>query len=284
MYYSPLRYPGGKGKLAGLIYSVFERNELVGGHYVEPYAGGASVALALLFNGYASRIIINDYDRSIYAFWHCVLNKTEELCQLISETEISPGEWYQQRGVQERKETAGLLELGFSTFFLNRTSRSGIILKAGMIGGKKQDGEYKIDARFNKEDLIDRIRQIAKYKRFISVYNQDAIVLINEISATLPAKTLIYFDPPYYVKAHKLYVNHYAHRDHVLVSRMINGIARHRWLVSYDNVQEIKKLYKNQKKFTYSLNYSAVNSTTGSEVIIYQQDLIIPKAARPKAA
>lgn len=280
MFYSPLRYPGGKAKLVEFVKSIFDKNELIGGCYVEPYAGGASVALSLLLNNYASKIIINDFDKSIFAFWYSVINETDELCKMITDTKVSMTTWKQQKQIQKQKEEAPLLLLGFSTFFLNRTNRSGII-NAGVIGGNEQKGNYKIDARFNKTELVKRIQQIGKLENRIMLYNLDAIKLIKKISKRLPEKTLIYFDPPYYLKGKELYVNHYKHDDHLLVSKMINGIAEHKWLVSYDNEKEIRNLYKNNKKFVYSLHYSAVNATTGTEVMISHSDLIIPRAARP---
>jgi len=280
MVYSPLRYPGGKGKLTDFIKLVFERNSLKQGCYVEPYAGGAAIALSLLINDYASKIIINDFDRSIFAFWHSVINSTEEICKMIMDTKINMTVWKQQKEIQKQKEEAELLPLGFSTFFLNRTNRSGII-SGGVIGGNEQKGNYKIDARFNRSDLISRIQKIGKYGDDIILYNLDAIELIKKISHQLPEKTLIYFDPPYYVKGKELYVNHYKHKDHLLVSQMINGISQHKWLVSYDNEKEIRNLYKGNKKFAYSLKYSVLNSTTGTEVMIYQKDLIIPRITRP---
>jgi DNA adenine methylase len=280
MFYSPLRYPGGKGKLTDFIKLIFDRNSLGCGCYVEPYAGGASVALSLLIDGYASEIVINDYDKSIYAFWHSVINETDELCQMISDVNIDMATWQEQREVQKNKETAPLLELGFSTFFLNRTNRSGII-KAGVIGGNEQNGNYKIDARFNKSELIKRIQKIGEHGSRILLYNLDAVKLIKTISSQLPTNTLIYFDPPYYLKGKDLYVNHYKHNDHLLVSKVINGINKHKWVVSYDNEKEIKKLYRKNKKFIYSLNYSAVNATNGTEVMICHKGLVIPKIGRP---
>jgi DNA adenine methylase len=279
-FYSPLRYPGGKGKIANFIKLVFEKNLLLDGCYVEPYAGGASVALSLLFGEYSSKIIINDFDRAIFAFWHSVLYETEKLCALIYDTKIDIITWREQKEIQKQKENVSLLELGFSTFFLNRTNRSGII-KAGVIGGNDQLGKYKIDARFNKIDLVNRIQRIAKYKDRILLFNLDAIELIKTITQSLPEKTLIYFDPPYYLKGKDLYVNHYKHEDHLLVSKMINGISKHKWIVSYDNAPEIKEMYKKHKNFEYALNYSAVNATTGIEIMIYHKELFIPIVDSP---
>ena len=167
-HYSPLRYPGGKNKLSAFLAKICVDNN-INGHYVEPYSGGASVALFLLLEGFVSDITINDKDRSIYAFWHSVLNKTTQLCERIENTEITVTEWNKQREIQNRKETADLLELGFSTFFLNRTNRSGII-NAGIIGGKEQNGNYLMDCRFNKSELIQRIKIIAKRKKNIRLY------------------------------------------------------------------------------------------------------------------
>ena len=165
-FVSPLRYPGGKLKVVDYIKKIFEENNLYDGVYIEPYAGGASVALSLLFSEYAQIIKINDIDRSIYAFWYSVLNEPEAFCRLINDTPVNMDEWHAQHIVQEHKEEEELLSLGFSTFFLNRTNRSGI-LSAGVIGGKNQTGNFKIDARYNKKDLIERIETIADYSERI---------------------------------------------------------------------------------------------------------------------
>lgn len=216
-FYSPLRYPGGKGKVAAFFKQLFLDNGLCDGVYVEPYAGGASVALSLLFSEYASRIIINDKDRSIYAFWYSVLNETEELCKQISDCTIKVDDWEKQRHIQKTKEEHDLLTLGFSTFFLNRINRSGIIM-AGIIGGRNQTGNWKMDARFNKPDLIKRIKRIASYAGSIRLYNKDAVSLIKQVDKTLPAKSLLYLDPPYFEKGKELYMNHYNPEDHAHIA------------------------------------------------------------------
>ena len=194
-FISPLRYPGGKKKLAAFIAKICVDNN-INGHYVEPYSGGASVALFLLFEGYVSKITINDKDRSIYAFWYSVLNKTNELCDLIENAELTVEEWKRQREIQLNKKTANLLELGFSTFYLNRTNRSGII-NAGIMGGLNQTGNYLMDCRFNKKELINRIRLIAGKKKQIRLFKKDAVKLIDKIQKeSLDENVVFYFDPP----------------------------------------------------------------------------------------
>lgn len=281
MNYSPLRYPGGKRKLSTYIKSIIERNDLSSCIYVEPYAGGASVALALLFDGYAERVIINDFDISIYAFWYSILNNTEEFIRLINDTPITIIEWRKQKSIQNTKSETDLLSLGFSTFYLNRTNRSGII-KAGVIGGIEQKGDYKIDARFNKIDLINRISKIALRKNEIQLFNLDAVKLIKKISKKDADDYLIYFDPPYYIKGKELYVNHYNHKDHVNVAAQIKKMENFNWIVSYDDNIEIRKLYKEFKKFSYTLNYSTAQAKKGTEILILNNHLIVPKKNKPK--
>lgn len=276
MYYSPLRYPGGKNKLSAFIAKICVDNN-INGHYVEPYAGGASVALFLLFEGFVSKITINDKDRSIYAFWHSVLNNTNELCVLIENTEITIDEWRKQREIQKNKKKANLLELGFSTFFMNRTNRSGII-NAGVMGGIEQNGNFLMDCRFNKFDLMRRIRKIASRKKDIRLYKKDAMKLIDKIQQESQDENIIfYFDPPYYLKASSLYMNHYKKESHKEVSAAIQSIKNINWIVSYDNVPEIKELYLDCPKKEYSFKHTAYNVRIGREILFFSPNLKQPE-------
>ncbi|UBM61330.1 DNA adenine methylase [Candidatus Sulfidibacterium hydrothermale] len=279
-FYSPLRYPGGKGKLSHYIQLLIEYNLLIDGHYVEPYAGGASVALSLLFNEYVRTIHINDFDYRIYCFWHSVLFDTENLCDKISKTSIDIKNWLIQKEIQKNPKNYNQLEIGFSTFFLNRTNRSGI-LKAGVIGGKSQNGKWKLDARFNKEELIKRIRRISRYKNRIKLYNKDALELTIQLSKTLPSKTLFYFDPPYYKKGKDLYINFYEHADHLQISKLIKKLTNKYWLVSYDNNVNIREFYKPFLQRTYELNYHAGIAKKGTEILIFSDNLIVPELLNP---
>ena len=276
-YYSPLRYPGGKGRVADYFKHVIRENHLLDGIYVEPYAGGASVALSLLMNEYVSKIIINDIDFSIYAFWYSVLNHTEELCKMIHKVKITVSVWRKQQVIQRTRDKSGLLELGFSTFFLNRTNRSGI-LNGGVIGGLDQKGDWKIDARFNKTALIARIEKIAGYKKRIELHNENAVDLIRFLKPILPKKTLFYFDPPYFVKGKDLYLNYYSLSDHSEVAETIAEIREQFWIVTYDNVNPIRRLYKPFRKKLFTLNYSAAKASKGEEVMIFSDNLYYKKS------
>ncbi|PCH68005.1 MAG: DNA methyltransferase [Bacteroidales bacterium] len=276
MYYSPLRYPGGKNKLSAFIAKICVDNN-INGHYVEPYSGGASVALFLLLEGFVDKITINDRDRSIYAFWYSVLKKTDQLCEMIENAELTMDEWRRQREIQSNKKNADLLELGFSTFYLNRTNRSGII-KAGVMGGMDQSGNYLMDCRFNKADLVERIRKIAKKKKHIRLYKKDAIKLIDKIQTEADDDNVVfYFDPPYYLKASSLYMNHYQDKSHKKVSDKIKSIENIKWIVSYDNVPEIQELYSECQKKEFSFKHTAYEIREGKEILFFSENIQQPE-------
>lgn len=277
-YVSPLRYPGGKGKLANFIKMVFLHNGLVGHHYVEPYAGGASVALSLLFEEYASYLHINDLNRSVHAFWSAVLGDTDALCHRIATADVTIEEWHRQRAVQ-RDPSADRLDLAFSTFFLNRTNRSGI-LTAGAIGGKGQGGPWKLGARLNQDDLIARIRKIARYRNRITLTGEDAEGFLQRTRKELPANTFVYLDPPYYVKGGDLYENSYDHASHLRIASVVRSLE-FPWLLTYDAAPEIVEMYAEYEPLHYDLAYSAGKRYRGDEVMYMAPSLLRPPIDRP---
>lgn len=276
---SPLRYPGGKGKIANYVKLIMLENNLVGVDYVEPYAGGASVALSLLFEDYADHIHINDLNHGVHAFWDAVLNNTNELCELILTTEVTVDEWQRQREIQNTPETATPLELGFSTFFLNRTNRSGII-SGGIIGGVEQTGPWKIDARFNKSALIQRIRKVSRFRSRISLTRHDALDFLDTWTKASTSPAFLYLDPPYYVKGEGLYDNFYNAADHAAIAEKVTTLI-HPWIVSYDAAPAILPLYTTGTSLSYGLSYSAAGSSTGAEVMFYSPGLVVPAEDTP---
>lgn len=268
--YSPLRYPGGKNKIYDYVkYLVNQYNIRT---YIEPFCGGAAVALKLLINKDVEKIMINDFDRSIYAVWFTILNDTGYLIKKIKDTDISVEEWKRQKLIQKNKQNENLLNLGFSTLYLNRTNRSGI-LNAGPIGGMKQNGNYKIDCRFNKEKLIKKILLIASKKSAINLYNKDAIEFIKS-NIVKTKDSFTFFDPPYFIKGKELYANFYSKRDHVQLSNIIKKyMSNKKWILTYDFHDEIKKLYPDFEYVIYTLNYSAGNCKKGKELMFLSNNL-----------
>lgn len=275
---SPLRYPGGKAKLFPYFAELITCNRLVGAEYCEPYAGGAGLAIRLLASGFVSKISINDIDCSIYAFWISALQNTKRFCSLIDKTPITIDEWYRQRDVWEDGDLQDPLALGFSAYFLNRTNRSGIIEGAGPIGGYSQTGKWKLDVRLIKSRQIENIQALSRYARQISVTNLDAMEFFEKKS--LNRNTLTYLDPPYFVKGRKLYKNFYAPEDHLQIARMLAKKRKAAWVVSYDDVPEIRRAYSSFEPITYSLNYSAGEKSIGTEVIYVSDALVSPAMPR----
>jgi DNA adenine methylase len=231
---------------------------------VEPYAGGAGAALTLLFLEKVDSIIINDLDKAIYSFWKAILNHTDKFVEKIQNVEISIEEWRRQKEIYRNKRSTQL-DLGFAAFYLNRTNRSGII-EGGPIGGVNQTGKWLIDARFNKADLIERIKNIASYKSRIKVSNKDGIELLKLLHTN--KNYFIYLDPPYYVKGSCLYLNHYKQDNHKKLSDFLNKHNKFYWVLTYDNVKEIKELYSKRRLCDFSFNYHVDRPKLGEEILV----------------
>jgi DNA adenine methylase len=280
-HFTPLRYPGGKGKLAPFIKQLMKDNDLLDGEYVEPYAGGAAIAVELLLQDYVTRIHINDISRPIFAFWKSVLEHTDQLLRLVRDTKLTVPSWDRQKKILARQEQHDDISLGFATFFLNRTNRSGI-LNGGIIGGRDQTGPWKIDARYNVADLSARIEAIARLRRRIELGGEDAAVFLRNRLGRLPSRTLIYLDPPYYEKGKDLYYDFYERADHEAVAKLVKRrVRRQQWIVSYDNVKAIREMYRDCPGIAYGLGYSARGIRTGSEVMFFREGLVVPSLMGP---
>ncbi|WID98191.1 DNA adenine methylase [Bosea vestrisii] len=273
--FSPLRYPGGKGKLANFIADIVRINNLSDGTYIEPYAGGAAVAWELLLTGVVRRVVINDLNKPVFEFWQSVLTRTEQLIQLIESTPVTIESRERAKTIFMDRSSQGL-ELGFATFFLNRTNRSGI-LNGGAIGGKAQTGKWKIDARFNKVELCERIRAISSVKKRVTLHNSDAVELLKSESKSWGPKALIYLDPPYYDKGRELYYNFYQHGDHADVAFATHNLQNVHWIVSYDDVGPILDLYRDAPLLRYSIGYSARERGRGTEAMFFSPGLSVPQ-------
>lgn len=271
---SPLRYPGGKAKVYKQIVDLLEKNNKIETTYIEPFAGGCGLALMLLKNNIVSNLILNDIDKSIYCFWKSVLKYNSELCQMVDSATLTLEEREIQKSIQNNKEKIDMrkkedvLKLGFSTFYLNRVNRSGII-KAGVIGGINQDGNYKMDCRFNKKDLVEKIQEIYKYKDKIKFYNLDVLDFFKRIKNK---DNFIFFDPPYYNKGKDLYVNFYKHDDHLNLANKISKL-RNDWIVTYDNTDEIKNMYSQFRQKEFDITYTLENKRKAKEIIIFSNTL-----------
>ena len=272
---SPLRYPGGKATLAGFFESTIQALGLDKPTYVEPYAGGAGAGLELLLKDIVGMVVINDLDPAIHACWKAMIKDAESFLRLLTKTPLTVDEWKNQREVYRRRHDADVdpLALGFATFYLNRTSRSGV-LGAGVIGGFAQAGTYKIDARFDKAVLRARIEKLAELSAKIRVTKQDGAARLREY---LPKDNVFaYVDPPYVEKGSSLYMSAFKEEDHRELAKVLNGHANMNWVLTYDVADLIKSLYKAREVSEFRLLYSAhlrgtkdeLKRTSASELIV----------------
>ncbi len=268
-FFTPLRYPGGKGRLGPWLAELMMHNRIAGGWYVEPYAGGAGAALFLLTHGYAEHIVINDVDPLVHAFWKAATTQTEKLVSLIEATPVTMETRLAQEAMAARPDGSSTLQLAYAAFFLNRTSRSGI-LRGGVIGGRSQAGNYRLDARYNTERLVTRIRRVGSLASQITVLGLDALELLSDIGPGLPRKTLVYLDPPYFTKGSQLYRNHYQLEDHAAIAAHVRT-ATYPVVVTYDDCQCIRSLYRDLPSTLFSLHYSThLSRPKATEVLFYR--------------
>ena len=254
---------------------LLQHNQLQHVNYVEPFAGGASLALALLFGEHVSVIHINDLSRPVYAFWHAVLHQSEELCRRIRAVDITMSEWHHQRSVYDRRDEAELIDLGFATFFLNRTNRSGII-GGGVIGGKSQTGKWSLDARFTKKSLIERIRRIKRYSGRIRLYNEDGGEFTRKMGEQSDSNSVFFIDPPYIDKGQNLYLNNYNIRHHQILERRVKQLVQP-WIVTYDYNAAVRHgLYQDFPRLAFELSYSAQTRQKGKEALFTSKNLRLP--------
>lgn len=272
--YSPLRYPGGKNCIFHFMRQYMLDNHLTGMSYAEPFAGGAGLALHLLMEEYVDCIYINDLDRAVYSFWHAIVTRNSDFCQWLAEVNVDMDTRRWARSIYERQEDADEFELAKATFFLNRTNVSGV-LNGGVIGGNNQQGKYKIDARFNRKDLLSRVHAISKFADRIRVSHEDAIDFIARLEDS-DEEIFIYLDPPYVKKGGDLYMNFYREEDHVTLSELVHNLHQP-WLMSYDDCELINGLYSDYRRVRYNITQSTSNRV-GKEIIIVPEGKRVQKA------
>jgi DNA adenine methylase len=270
---SPLRYPGGKTQLSPFVIDLARINDLYGGVYAEPFAGGAGIAWRLLLNGDMTEVWINDIDPAISAFWDAVVNRPDPLCERILKTQVTMEEWYRQQKILVDPK-AESLDLAFAVLFLNRTNRSGI-LKGGVIGGKAQTGNYKLDCRFNKTDLIHKIQRIHIYRDVIRLSRLDAEECLRKWVKTLPQRALLNIDPPYFTRGRDLYLSFYNPEDHARLAKLVRNMTIP-WMLTYDDTDEIRSLYSGLPIYKKSLNYYAQVKRQASELLVLAPTLQVP--------
>jgi DNA adenine methylase len=272
-FISPLRYPGGKAKLGPYFARLLADQPISIRIYAEPYAGGAGAGLYLLSEGHIDQLLINDLNPGIIAFWRAILNNTDEFIERVMTEPVDLDSWSKHRAVYLDPGGRDDIELGFATFFLNRCNRSGI-LTARPIGGLDQVGKWKIDARFNRENLCARIRLIKSFGDRISVTQKTALAFVSGVSRRI-SPVLLYADPPYLVQGEELYMSStHSWTDHERLSISL-GKSRHPWILTYDYDERVRRLYPSNRCLRYSISHTAQTQKIGRELMLFSRKLRI---------
>lgn len=271
---SPLRYPGGKSSMAGLLSSIRRINDIGGMPIAEPFAGGAGASLRLLYLEETTDIYINDADYAIYSFWWTLVNRSKPFIKMLSNKRVCLSEWRRQREIYKSSSKISMLKKGFSAFYLNRCNRSGIIVDGGPIGGVFQTGKWKINARFNKSELINRCEKISEYRQRIHVSCDDGMSFIESLNND---STFYFIDPPYYEKGPELYLNALNENYHIRLAEQLREMADQFWVLTYDDCPEIRRIYCGWANIrSFSLRYSASSQRSGKEILITPKWMRLP--------
>jgi DNA adenine methylase len=272
---SPLRYPGGKGSLKYFLANTVNNNGLTGGVLVEPFCGGAGVSLPLLEAGIVNELHLNDANPAVAAFWNCMFFDTDAFVSLVATTPVTIEQWHRWREIMTAPDEAAVLELGFAAFFMNRCNRSGLLF-GGPIGGFDQAGNYKIDCRFNRANLIERIQTISKHRDRVTVSNLDACDFLRGLDASLCREALIFIDPPYVAQGKNLYKTFsFGEKEHERLAKFVKT-KKWRWVITYDDHPLIHRLYAERARGVIEFSYQMQQAKLGRELLVASSYCRIP--------
>jgi DNA adenine methylase len=257
---SPLRYPGGKRKLAPYVAAAVEEagaKRLL----VEPFSGGASISISLLEAGTVDTVGLCDADILVASFWQTVFSTDATiLADLVRNATVNVDEWRRMRECRPEKR----IDLAFKCVYLNRTSFSGSIHPyAGPMGGWNQTSNNPIGSRFNQPKIADRIEALAARRdqvAFVEHASYSDVLQRARGGRSWPATasdTFWYFDPPFFAKAGRLYAHHFDAAAHQALADELEEVPGS-WILSYDDHPEATRLYGDHPGFgKVALQYTA---------------------------
>ena len=130
---------------------------------------------------------------------------------------------------------------------------------------------YLIDCRFNKSKLIKRVQQIYDNRDKIQIFDFDARDFLR---LNFPNNSFFFIDPPYFKKGSQLYQNYFTIQDHREIAEIVREL-NYPWIVTYDNVDEIIRMYDFSNYQTYQLTYTVERKYIGTEIMFYRENLNI---------
>lgn len=267
---SPLRYPGGKSRgvkfLKEFIPDFAECRE--------PFFGGGSLSFYLIQHYLHKKFLASDLNYELYCFWRQLQKNKEDLIAGIQHLyhaykknmSNNDGKELFKLLVGRRNNNLSELERAIDFFVLNRITFSGVVDSGGFSQGS-------FEGRFT-QSAIHRLNDASALIGNIDFFCEDYSYLINKGGENV----FIFLDPPYYSATRsKLYgkrgILHTQFDHEELFADLQN--SKHHWLITYDNSNYIKKLYRDFYQLEWTLQYGMTNaaSTKDNELLIANYDL-----------
>jgi DNA adenine methylase len=283
------RYPGGKSKLKDVIIpqlNLYANNDI---EYREPFFGGGGIGLDFLnCHPKLHNIWINDKDTGIACLWTSVIQFPEYLKQKVKNfiPSISQFDEFKKELTQNSlfpMQQNEIVEHGFKKLAIHQMSYSGLGTKSGgPLGGRRgliQSVKYPINCRWSPTYICKKIDKIHTQLSRHTIKNQSCTCLDFENIISDNTNALIYLDPPYYIKGNSLYQCGLTVEDHQRLARLLKQ-SRHLWVLSYDDCEEIKKLYdwahiQPINNVNYTITKSRQSPKIKSELLIYPRNFTL---------
>ncbi|WP_156250878.1 DNA adenine methylase [Pseudactinotalea terrae] len=283
-YLSPLRYPGGKARMAGRLADIFagQVSLLEVEVWIEPFAGGAGAGLHLLETGAVSEVWLTEKHPALAAMWATVLAEPEQLARRVESTMPDLDLWtasLEAVGAAMDGTWAGeRFELAFAALVVNRCSRSGIVApRVGPIGGKQQSGPWTIASRWNGDGLASRIRHLGTLAGRIRFTEGEAVTTIADLDGSgIEEEVMLLVDPPYLREGNRLYANGMTEVEHRELARVLNASPA-RWLLTYDDEDVVAQvLYPHRRVLAYQIPNTANRARIATEHAVLSDNLWLP--------
>lgn len=253
--FSPYRYPGGKSKYCNEILQKLSIYLDKNNNFVDVFVGGGSITLAVAEKYRYHNIYINDIDPWVYSFWKLIAkNDSKEIKELFNLIDIKPTIDYFNH--LREKNPQNEIEQAYYSIFFNRTTFSGLGFN-GPIGGKDQKSKYTIDCRYNSLKIKSNILECIKLLSGRTIVSNNHFSNFNTWSNT---QYVSYLDPPYVEAGKQLYTYWMQKEEHILLSNILQ--VKNDWVLSYDDDELIRDLYKNNQIFNLSVKYSVDGKKT----------------------
>ena len=271
---SPLRYPGGKSRAISFLKDFIPRDFI---EYREPFFGGGSVGIYLTQQALRSqtsqkKFFANDLNYELFCFWEILKTQNKALINAIHNTkeQFKDGRELYENILHRRNENLSPMQRAIDFFILNRITFSGVVDSGGY-------SQKAFEARFTQSS-IERLKNMDTILQHFIFSCEDYESLLQKEGEGV----FIFLDPPYFsASKSKLYgkkgILHSAFNHQRLCEKLKN--TKHQFLLTYDDSEFIRELYKDFYLQEWSLQYGMNNfkqerASKGKELLISNFELM----------